>query len=115
MLQDVICASLSREEDLEVILEAGDEDGLLDAVSETRADAVVLNAQGGEVPEAAVKLLGEHPRLKIFAITPNGRDGFSLELRPRTHFLSELSAQDLVDEIRDAVNRDRQDPARSDR
>ncbi len=109
MLAQIVSTLLNKEDDFEVVCQSGERTDLKTLVEHTRTDVVILGSRGREAPAAVTELLLEHPRLKLFIITPNGRDAFRVELKPQSVPIKEISSRRLVDEIRAALG-----PARPD-
>jgi hypothetical protein len=100
MLIDILYHVVASELDLVIVGLVNDDESLPAAVRRTRAE-VVLTAQTAEdeLPEYA-SLLVRRPRLKVVAITGDGRTGLLYELRPQRIPLGEMSAVALYNAIR---------------
>jgi hypothetical protein len=73
--------------------------GIFGAVSAAKADIVVLGDGSGS-DEDYEAILYQRPRLKIIALSADGRRGFIHELRPRVQMIADLSADSLIAAIR---------------
>lgn len=103
MLAQIVTALLNKEHDFEVVQHAQDQTDLTALVEGTKTDVIILGSPGQDAPAAAERLLQENPKLKVFTITPNGRDAFRVELRPWCFPIREISSRRLAAEIRAAV------------
>lgn len=103
MLGQIVSALLNKEDDFSVIPHDADQTDLTALIEEAGADVMILGSPARETPAAVDRLMKRHPLLKVFTITPNGRDAFRVELKPTTFPIREVSSQRLVDEIRRAL------------
>ncbi|MCP4202224.1 MAG: response regulator transcription factor [bacterium] len=103
MLRQIVSSLLNKEDDFQVVGYPAEQTDLGSLVESTKTDVVIMASPDGTPPPAADSLLKEHPRLKIFTITPNGREAFRVELRSETIPIREISFQRLVDEIRETL------------
>jgi hypothetical protein len=102
MLVDIVKDVIASHEDIDVAGEIEGHTGLLAAAMQTQADVVVLREAAGGASEIYHELLRGCPKLKILAITADGRRGFLHRLQPRVVALGELSSSSLIDAIRNA-------------
>jgi DNA-binding NarL/FixJ family response regulator len=102
MLVDIVKDVIATHEDIDVAGEVEGHTGLLEAIIRTQADIVVLSEPAAGASEIYRELLYGSSRLKILAITADGRSGFLHDLQPRVVALGEMSSSSLVDAIRDA-------------
>jgi DNA-binding NarL/FixJ family response regulator len=102
MLVDIVKDVIASDEDIDVAGEVEGHTGLLEAAIRTQADVVVLREPADSASEVYSELLYGRPRLKILAITADGRRGFLHDLQPRVVALGEMSSTSLVDAIRAA-------------
>lgn len=102
MLSQIVCALLEKQDDFEVVLELDDRDELAGRLAQAGPDVVVMAGSDAATPAHVDRLLQEHPRVRVFILTPNGRDAFRVELRPETVPIREISSRRLVQEIRAA-------------
>ena len=100
MLVDIIKDITSSHEDIAVIGELTHRDDLTQTAIRTRADVIVVGKAAGSGRDDYRELLLRRPRLKILAITADGRRGFLHELQPRVVPLGEVSPNSLIDAIR---------------
>jgi DNA-binding NarL/FixJ family response regulator len=99
ILREIIEQAVGGEPDLELV-QARSEPGLRAAVESSGADFVISGADY-DFAEVA-RLLEERPRLRVLAVTGDGREGFLYELRPTRTALGEVSRQTIVNAIRGA-------------
>ncbi len=98
ILREIIEQAVADEPDMEIV-EAGDVP-LGQAVESSMADFVIAGADYdfGEVARA----LDVRPRLRVLAVSGDGREAFLYELRPTRTPLGEVSPRRIVDAIRGA-------------
>jgi DNA-binding NarL/FixJ family response regulator len=100
ILTDIIKDITASHEDIDVIGERAGFDDLTQTAIRTQADVVVVGKANGSGDDDYCELLRRRPRLKILAISADGRRGFLHELQPRVIPLGELSPNSLIDAIR---------------
>ena len=100
MLLEIMRVLVQRQEDMEVVGEVLDPIGLLVAVREWEANAVILTLEGYEEPGLCSHLVTEYPNLTILALAADGKTAF---LRPPRREIKVPSEQSIVDALRDAV------------
>lgn len=100
MMRDIIRDITSSHKDIDVIAELAHRDELTKTAIRTRADVVVVGKAAGDGHEDYRDLLRKRPRLKILAISADGRRGFLHELQPRVVPLGEVSPDSLIEAIR---------------
>lgn len=100
MMRDIIRDITSSHKDIDVIAELAQRDELIEAAIRTRADVVVVGKVTGSGQDEYRDLLRKRPRLKILAISADGRRGFLHELQPRVIPLGEVSPDSLIEAIR---------------
>lgn len=110
LLLDMLHHVVASEPNMAVVGRVGDAD-LLSAARRTRADVVLVGQKVKDEREQYGQLLLRRPRLKVLAITNDGRTGSLYELRPRRVPLGELSADTLCR----AIRRDWASPAKRQR
>jgi len=99
LLSDMMKGIINACEDLNIIEETETKAGIFRAAYTARADVLILgNAEAliGDFHE----VLYRRPRLKIFAISVDGRRGSLYELQPRVEAIGDLSAENLIAAIR---------------
>jgi len=103
MLLDIVAGIVAAEPDLTVVDMLADSTDLTAAVERTRADVVVTQQTSSTQEADQIALLLPERRLKIIALTDNGRQGVLYELRPHRASLGDMSADRLVAAIRAAA------------
>ncbi len=63
--------------------------------------AIVGGRHGEELPERALELLHEHPRMRVLTLADDGAETYVYELRPHRVLIGELSAAALLDAVLD--------------
>jgi hypothetical protein len=96
---DIIYHVVAAEPNMAVVGVVADGD-LPGAIRRTRADVLVVGQDPQGERDSYLPLLLRHPRVKVLAITHNGKSGTLYELRPRRIFLGKLSARTLAKAIR---------------
>jgi hypothetical protein len=86
-------------EDMQIVGETITRAGIFRAAAAARADVVILSGEDVS-PENYYQVLYRRPRLKIFAISADGRRGSLYELRPRVKAIGDISAESLIAAIR---------------
>lgn len=100
MLVDIVKHIIAQEDDIDVVGELAGQEGLLDAAKMADADIILLSTAAVRDAGDYDQLLYQWPRLKILAITADGRYGFLHKLMPEVMPLGEVSPGVLVDAIR---------------
>jgi DNA-binding NarL/FixJ family response regulator len=103
MLLDIVAGILAAEPDLTVVDMLADSTDLTAAVERTQADIVITQQTGSAQEADQIALLLPKCRLKIIALTDNGRQGVLYELHPHRAPLGDMSADRLVATIRAAA------------
>jgi hypothetical protein len=104
LLREILDTALGAHADIELFSSA--DAGLLRSVETCGADALIIAGEVHELRRQHHQVLVEHPLLKIFVVTDDGRAVHQLELL-RTP-IAEVSPIGIVDAIRRAVLRDRE-------
>jgi len=100
ILLEVMREMVQRQEDMEVVGEILDPVGLLVAVRDLEADAVILTLKDYEEPGLCSHLVTEYPNLIILSLAADGKTAF---LRPPRREIKVPSEQSIVDALRDAI------------
>ena len=103
MLREIVNQSVSAQPDMEVVAEHAAHASMLSAARRSRANVVIVGDDGAEIDERCERLALRHPDVGVLALSVDGRQTVLYELRPYRVPLGELSPQQLVDAIRDAV------------
>jgi DNA-binding NarL/FixJ family response regulator len=102
-LHDIIEAMVAPHVDLEIVAELVARDGLPSVVASTQADVVILGLSGAEAPSVVDAFLYQCPKVKVLALTTDGRGIYVRELRPNEVALGDLSPEDLLEAIREVA------------
>lgn len=100
VILEVMRGMVQRQEDMEVVGVIQDPIGLLVAVREMEADAVILMLEDNEEPGLCSHLLAEYPNLTILGLAADGKTAFLRLPRRKINLPSEAS---IVDALRDAI------------
>jgi DNA-binding NarL/FixJ family response regulator len=103
LLSDIIKGIISSYEDINIVGEITIPDGLFRAASTARADVIVLH-NAAVSTDNCYELLYRRPRLKILAITADGRQGLLYELQPSVQAFGEMSAENFIAAIRSGTS-----------
>jgi DNA-binding NarL/FixJ family response regulator len=99
MLRDIVQSVLGERGDIELTTVAGGAGALAASIAARGADVVIV-AEGAPNADAYAALLYTHPRLRLVAISGDGRDAHLYELRPQRIPLGALSPESLVEIVR---------------
>jgi hypothetical protein len=100
MLLDILCHIVGSELDMVIIGQAKDDEDLLVAAQQTRANVVLVGQTEEDERKKYASLLLRRPRIKVIAIAGDGRTALLYELRPQRIALGEMSADALREAIR---------------
>jgi DNA-binding NarL/FixJ family response regulator len=100
MLREIIETLVSSEADMTVTGLVRRTESLATAARRLRADAVILGTGRREAGGTLWQTLDERPRLKLFAISPDGHRATRYELRPIQTVMDDISPEDLIRNIR---------------
>ncbi len=106
MLSDIVSSLVAKQQDMELVGEPVRGKQVVRAVRRLRPHVVVLASHGSELTALGHRLLEVSPRLKLVAVTENGRLAHRYELRPQQTPISEVSPQGLLEAVRAAVAED---------
>jgi hypothetical protein len=100
VLHGVVRETLSPDADIVVVATPRPGLSLPAAVQETGATVVIVGAEHPEAADPVPPLLAERARLRVLAVTADGRESVMYELQPRRRELGELSPAGLLDAVR---------------
>jgi DNA-binding NarL/FixJ family response regulator len=103
MLSDIISGLLEAQQDIVVVGVVERAGNLLEALGDTRPDIVILGIDGPTARRISAHLLSRRPEVKVMGVSADGRNAFMYELRPHRVALGALSAERLVEVIREQV------------
>jgi hypothetical protein len=99
LLFDMIKGIIDSCEDLYIVEETVTQVGISHSAYEARADVVILSNTEALIDDF-YEVLYRRPRLKILAISVDGRRGSLYELQPRVKAIGDISAESLIAAIR---------------
>jgi len=97
-----IADAIAHQADMEIVGETLDAFGLLIAVREKKADAVVLPADS-EIPGLCSHLLAEYPSLVVLALSTGGKKAVLEQLCPACREITNPSVERVLAALREAV------------
>ena len=103
MLRDIVESAVSTQDDMQVVGADAARDELDAEVRRTQPDVVIVALPRDDGAGAYDALLYERPRLKLLAVTGDGRGAFLYELRPHSAPIPDVSPGGLVAAIRAAT------------
>ena len=106
LLGEIILNALAGEQAVRVVGIAETEDPLVELCRRKRPDVVVLGSLDTDAESICRRLLHSTPRVKVVALTSNGRTTFLFELRPHKVELGELSPGELADAVTKVASRE---------
>lgn len=104
-LGEMIERAVTRTHDMGVVGRAASLDELHDLARATDPDVLIVGLRDAELPQACLDLLLERPRMKVLGIEEHDGRVQLYELRPEQVEIGEVSAEEVVHTIRDAVLR----------
>ena len=103
MLREIVCALVREQPDMLIVAESETTNDLYALARFTRADVLILGAEGNELPAIGRRVVNRVPHLKVLAVGAEGRHVWLYELRPHEQLIGEISPEQLVAAIRDAM------------
>jgi hypothetical protein len=103
MLREIVSALVHDQPDMVIVAESETTADLYSLSRFTRADVLILGAEGDELPAIGRTVVNRAPHLKVLAVGAEGRHVWLYELRPHEQLIGEVSPQELVSAIRDAM------------
>jgi DNA-binding NarL/FixJ family response regulator len=100
ILRDIVKGIVAGEAGLTVVDEVAEGDDLVAATRASDADFVIAGLRDGELSPACVDLLAQNSRVRLLAVSGDGRSASLYALRPEVQALGELSPRRLVWAIR---------------
>ena len=96
---------MARQKDMAVVGVAASLDELLALAREAEPHVVVVGLHDSSLPDVCFELLLERPRTKVLAVEEQEGHAYLWELRPEQVEIGEVSPEDVVTSIREAVQR----------
>jgi chemotaxis response regulator CheB len=100
VLHAVVREALSPDDEIVVVATRRPGLPLGAAVQETGATVVIVCAEHPEAADPAPPMLAERARLRVLAVSADGRESVMYELQPRRRELGELSPAGLLEAVR---------------
>lgn len=100
LMREIIVQTLSTQADIEVVKEVRDLSTIRESVPDLRPDVVILGCAESEVADIGSDLLKSDPRMRLLALTAEGRNAFLYQLNPQKVALGELSPKRLLEAVR---------------
>ena len=96
LLATLVREIASEADGLEVVGIVEDEQALVAEVLRTEPDVLIVGLDGTDPADLYLELLERRPRLRILALTGQGREAILWELRPHRTSLGEISPETLL-------------------
>jgi DNA-binding NarL/FixJ family response regulator len=103
MLRQIVLTLVAAQPDMVIVAETETTNDLYALSRFTRADVVILGAEGSELPAIGRQLVNRSPHVKLLAVSAEGRHVWLYDLRPHEQLIGEVSPEELVAAIRDAM------------
>jgi DNA-binding NarL/FixJ family response regulator len=103
MLRQIVLALVQVQPDMVIVAETETTNDLYALSRFTRADVIILGAEGSELPAVGRQIVNRSPHIKVLAVSAEGRSVWLYELRPHEQLIGEVSPEELVSAIRDAM------------
>ena len=97
--------AVARQQDMAVVGVASSLDEWLALARETDPHVVVVGLHDTLLPDSCLEFLLDHPRTKVLAVEEHEGHAYLWELRPEQVEIGEVSPEDMVTSIREAVHR----------
>ena len=104
MLREIICEVFSGQPDMSIVSEPSSDNDLATAISEFRADLVILELVNDSLSRTGERLLRSHPRLKSLGISRDGRTAAIYQMIPARTQVGEVSPEGLRGAVRQAIS-----------
>ena len=104
LVHEVLGHAIDRQADMELMAESS---GPARFVNSTAPDVVVVGTAGAGQAEQATRLLWRWPRSHVLMLAVDGHQAALYHLNPERTELGELSPDDVVSSIRQAVHKRR--------
>lgn len=104
LLGEIVNQIVTARPSIQIVGEPTKWQELVEVITRGKTDVVVVGCEEDELMTIGSRLLGEHPLLKILAITNDGRKAALYELWPRLRELPEPSPDILLDAIEEVPN-----------
>lgn len=101
-IPSAVVGAIARQSDMEIVGETVDALGLLLAVRENKADAVVLGTDS-ESSGLCSHLLAEYPSLTVLLLSAGGGKAFLGQLCPACKEITDASEERILAALREAV------------
>ena len=99
LLSDMIKGILVSRDDMHIVGEVITRARIFRAAAAARADVIILSDEDVSTDDC-YRALCRRPRLKILALSADGRLGSLYELQPRVNPIGDISAENLIAAIR---------------
>jgi DNA-binding NarL/FixJ family response regulator len=100
LLREVVVDILAEAPEIDVVTEVPEPEQLTARAGATSPDCVIASLEDADLSTLLPHLLLRGPRMKVLALTDDGRTGFLYELRPERVPVGELSSETLLDVVR---------------
>jgi hypothetical protein len=108
MLREILDDALSKQPGVRLVDETKKDGSLLAAADRSGADCLIVSSESIGAPEVC-RLLEQRPRMRVFAIDGDGRDGCLYALQPNLALVGQLSPSKLAHAVLGPEPRERID------
>lgn len=98
MLREIVDDALSKRSGVRLVDETASEGSLLAAADRSGAECLIVSSESVGAVEVC-RLLEQRPRVRVFSIDGEGRDGCLYELRPNLALVGQLSPESLAQAV----------------
>ncbi len=103
MLGEIVARLIDEQEDMETVSSPLTEDRLMDQLEISGPNVLFMSCARAEARAKAQTILERHPKVRVIALTGNGREATLYELRPHEKPMGIMSPETLIKTIRDVV------------
>lgn len=105
LLEGILSNTLGQDDGFDVVIRAGGNELLPEAVNKAGADVVIAGGFGFPHQPFVMETVEQHPRIKVFNIQSDGRQTLLCQLHPECRNLGQLAPRDLAWQIHNVVEK----------
>ena len=103
MLRDILLGVFANAPDIKIVGNYHDFVELLSTQAAPGADVIVLGGQDEQLDTMSLDFLERHPRSTVIGVAAHGHNTFLVQLSPKLKTLGEVSPEEMLTAIRDAM------------